>query len=88
MYRAVASVLGANSSTEDMPSPREFVPHVSVAYVSADGEAQPITQALQTAVTAPVSATFRKAALLEFHRDQLMYEWTSATPIAIGSAPT
>jgi hypothetical protein len=54
------------------------------AYVSADGETQPIAEALQTAVTAPVTATFRKASLLEFHRDHRMYEWTSATPITIG----
>jgi hypothetical protein len=68
---------------------QEFVPHVSIAYVSADGEAQPIAQALQTAVTAPVSATFRKAALLEYHRDHRMYEWTSDTPIPIGlTTPT
>jgi len=44
MHRAVASVLGANSTTEDMPAPRQFVPHVSIAYVSADGETQPIAQ--------------------------------------------
>jgi 2'-5' RNA ligase len=86
MYRAVVSVLGASNSTENMPSPRQFVPHVSIAYISADGETQPIAEALQTVVTAPVTATFRKASLLEFHRDHGMYEWTSATPIAIGSA--
>lgn len=86
MYRAVVSVLGANSTTEDMPAPRQFVPHVSIAYVSADGETQPIAQALQSVRAAPVTATFRKASLLEFHRDHLMYEWTSAAPIPIGSA--
>jgi 2'-5' RNA ligase len=88
MYRAVASVLGANNSTENMPGPRQFVPHVSIAYVSADGETQPIAEALKTAVTAPVTATFRKASLLEFHRDHGMYEWTSAMPIAIGARGT
>ena len=82
MYRAVVSVLGANSSAEDMPSPSHFVPHVSIAYVSADGETQPIAEALQTVATTPVTATFRKASLLEFHRDHRMYEWTSTTPIA------
>jgi 2'-5' RNA ligase len=72
MYRAVASVLGANNSTESMPSARQFVPHVSIAYVSADGEMQLIAEALKTAVKAPVTATFRKASLLEFHRDHGM----------------
>jgi 2'-5' RNA ligase len=85
MHRAVLSVLGANGSTEDMPSPSQFLPHVSIAYVSADGETRPIAEALQTTTPAPVTATFREAALLEFHRDHRMYEWTSATLIAIGS---
>lgn len=84
MYRAVVSVLGASSSAEDMPSPAQFVPHVSIAYVSADGETQPIAKALQTTATTLVTATFRKASLLEFHRDHRMYEWTSARPIGIG----
>jgi hypothetical protein len=69
-----------------MPSPSEFVPHVSIAYVNADGQAQPIAEALQAMTAMTVTATLRKAALLEFHRDHRMYEWTSATPIAIGSA--
>lgn len=85
MHWAVASVLGPHSSAESMPSPGQFMPHVSIAYVSADGEARPIAEALQTTTTAPVTATFSKASLLEFHRDHRMYEWTSATPIAIGS---
>jgi 2'-5' RNA ligase len=74
MYRAAASVPGASSSAEDTPSPAQFVSHVSIAYVSADGETQPIAKALQTAATTLVTATFRKASLLEFHRDHRMYE--------------
>lgn len=35
-------------------------------------------------MTASVSATFRKAALLEFYRDNRMYEWASEAPIPIG----
>jgi len=30
------------------------------------------------------TVTFEKADLLEFHRDNCMYEWTSAIPTAIG----
>lgn len=86
MHWAVASVLGPHSSAENMPSPSQFVPHASIAYVNADGETQPIAEALQTAIPTPVTATFRKASLLEFHRDHRMYEWTSTTPIAIGPA--
>jgi hypothetical protein len=42
-------------------------------------------EALRAVRTTAVTATFGKASLLEFHRDHRMYEWTSATPIAIGS---
>ena len=84
MSRAVIDAIGANDSASDMPAPREFDPHVSIAYVNADGQVQPIADALQAVTTTTVTATFRKASLLEFHRDHRMYEWTSATPIAIG----
>ena len=84
MYRAVVDAIGFNSSAGNMPGPREFFPHVSIAYVSADGETQPIAKALQTAATTLVTATFRKASLLEFHRDHRMYEWTGARLIGIG----
>ena len=69
-----------------MRAPREFVPHVTIAYVNADGQAQPIVEALQAVTTTTVTATFRKASLLEFHRDHRMYEWASGTPIEIGPA--
>jgi hypothetical protein len=41
MHRAVASVLGPDRFTERTPDREQFTPHVSIAYVSADGEAQP-----------------------------------------------
>jgi len=86
MYRAVIDAIGANDSASDMPAARQFNPHVSIAYVSADGQAQPIAEALQVVTTTTVTTTFRKASLLEFHRDHRMYEWTSGTPIEIGPA--
>jgi len=86
MHRAAASVLGPDRFTENMPDREHFNPHVSIAYVSADGEVQPIAQALCTAAPPTATATFHRASLLEFHRDNRMYEWTSSTPIAIGSA--
>jgi 2'-5' RNA ligase len=85
MHRAAAHVLGLDR-VEPLPTPEEFNPHVSIAYVSADGEADPVAQALKTAAAEPVTATFAKASLLVFHRDTRMYEWTSANPIAIGSS--
>lgn len=85
MHQAIASVLGPDRFHETIPTVEQFVPHVSIAYVSADGEVQPITQALETVAIAGVQVTFAEASLLEFHRDQRMYEWTNAEPIAIGS---
>ncbi len=84
MYQAAIDAIGFNGSAGDMPAPSQFNPHVSIAYVNTDGQAQPIADALQAVTTATVTATFRKASLLEFHRDRHMYEWTSTTPIAIG----
>ena len=84
MYRAFVSAIGANSSAEAMPAPGHFNPRVSIAYVNVDGQVQPIAEALQAVAATTVTATFRKASQLEFHRDHRMYEWTRATPIAVG----
>jgi hypothetical protein len=59
------------------------MPHVSTAYVNSDAPATPIAAALEDVEAEPVTVTFAKADLLEFHRDQRMYEWTSATPIPL-----
>jgi hypothetical protein len=40
--------------------------------------------ALGSLTTRTVPVTFAKADLLEYHRDDRMYEWTSAHPIPIG----
>jgi 2'-5' RNA ligase len=84
MHHAVASVLGPDRFSEPVPEREKFMPHVSIAYVSADSDSKPIAKALQTLTTRSVSITFAKASLLEFHRDRRMYEWSSAKPIAIG----
>jgi 2'-5' RNA ligase len=44
MCRAVIDAIGLNDSAGDMPAPREFVPHVSIAYVNANGKAEPMGQ--------------------------------------------
>jgi 2'-5' RNA ligase len=84
VYQAIAAVLGPRALPVAPPAPEQFVPHVSVAYVNADGPAQPVFDALSHAHPAPVAATFRVAPILTFHRDHQMYEWTSALPILIG----
>jgi 2'-5' RNA ligase len=84
LYDAIASVLGPDKFTEPRPGPQQFTPHVSAAYVSGDGPAEPIAQAIRHLDPEPVTATFGTVSLLEFHRDRRMYEWTHATPIPIG----
>jgi len=82
VYQAIADVLGPRALAP--PGPEQYVPHVSVAYVNADGPAQPVFDALTRVHHPPVTVTFRVAPILTFHRDHQMYEWTSARPIPIG----
>jgi 2'-5' RNA ligase len=84
IHRAVAAVLGDDRAAP-LPEPEDFMPHVSTSYVNADSSAAPITAALEDVEAEPVTVTFAKADLLEFHRDQRMYEWTSATPVPFGT---
>ena len=84
MHDAVLSVLGPERFTETPTDLAKFMPHVSIAYITYDGHPEPIAAALGSLTTRTVAVTFAKADLLEFHRDNRMYEWTSATPVAIG----
>ena len=61
---------------------------MSAAYVNSDGPAQPIIDALSSVQDTTVTATFRTASILTFHRDHQMYEWTNAKPIPIGALRT
>jgi 2'-5' RNA ligase len=85
VYQAIETALGPRALPVAPPAPGQFVPHVSIAYVNADGPAQPVFDALsRVRQPPPVTVTFRVAPILAFHRDQQMYEWTSARPIPIG----
>jgi 2'-5' RNA ligase len=84
VYQAIAAVLGPRALPVAPPAREQFVPHVSVAYVNRDGPAGPVFDALGRTRQPPVTVTFRVAPILTFHRDQQMYEWTSALPIPIG----
>jgi hypothetical protein len=85
MHDAVSSVLGAKRFSEPAPDRAEFLPHVSIGYINHDGDAEPVVKALSILTARSVTVTFTKADVLEFHRDHHMYEWTSATPILIGT---
>jgi 2'-5' RNA ligase len=87
MHDAVLSLLGPERFTEPAPDRGAFLPHISIAYVNRDGEPEPIAEALRVAARS-VETTFTKADLLEFHRDNRMYEWTHTNPIKIGTRQT
>jgi len=84
MHEAALSALGPERFTEPTPDRTRFLPHASIGYINRDGDTDPIAAALSKLTTRAVDTTFTKADLLEFHRDNRMYEWNSATPIPIG----
>jgi len=86
VYDAIASILDPGKFSEHRPEPRQFTLHVSAAYVTSDGPAEPVAEAIAGLDPKPVTATFHAISLLEFHRDRRMYEWTHATPLPIGQA--
>jgi hypothetical protein len=83
-HEAVLSALGPERFTEPAPDRAQFLPHVTIGYLNRDGDTEPIAAALSKLTTRAADTTFTKADLLEFHRDNQMYEWNSATPIPIG----
>jgi hypothetical protein len=55
----------------------DFRPHVSVAYPNASADAGPVRAALDSIHPEPVDVTITHASLIEVHRDNRMYEWTT-----------
>jgi 2'-5' RNA ligase len=79
--RAIAAVLGEDQVAED---PQRFRPHVSVAYITADGPANTYIDAVKAAQPDAVRVRIEHVDLIEMHRDNRMYEWTTvaALPLA------
>lgn len=68
----IADVWGADNVPEtDMV----FRPHASVAYINADGPAQPIRDAIDATHATVAQAVITSVAIIEMHRDNAMYEW-------------
>jgi len=85
-HEAIKEVLGPKRSP-DMnltQALQKYQPHVSIAYVNRDGSALPYIEALHGISHGPVTLSIRAVSILTFHRDNRMYEWTSAIPITIG----
>lgn len=60
-----------------------YRPHVSVAYANSNGTAQPIHDALGATTLGSADVTLNELPLLEFDRDNGMYQWTARTPLAL-----
>lgn len=86
--QAVESVLGPGGCHELPEQAAGYRPHVSVAYVNADGPARPIHDALSAARPATATVRVTEVPLLTFNRDHRMYQWTGRAPIPLGGRPT
>jgi 2'-5' RNA ligase len=82
IHHAAVDVVGSGR-VKPLPESPDYEPHVSIAYVNSDAEAGPIAAAIEQVEAEPVTVTFTKADFLEFHRDNRMYEWTSAAPMPL-----
>ncbi|WP_174535405.1 hypothetical protein [Micromonospora chalcea] len=62
----------------------KFRPHVSVAYLTADGFSAPYVETVSSAKGEKARATIAHVDLIEMHRDRQMYEWQTveALPLA------
>jgi hypothetical protein len=69
---AIASVWGSDSVPE---AADRFDPHVSFAYVNADGPAQPALAALSTVSPPPAEVAVKAASLIVLERDDHLYRW-------------
>jgi 2'-5' RNA ligase len=63
---------------------RPFRPHVSLAYVNTPGDVAPVRTALDSVHTQPVDVAVTHVSLIELHRDNRMYEWTTVATVPLG----
>ncbi|MGY0230214.1 2'-5' RNA ligase family protein [Longispora urticae] len=62
----------------------EFEPHVSVAYVNADGPAQPYKDRLAALSVPPVELTITHASMLALTKDDHKWSWTNEVRLPLG----
>jgi 2'-5' RNA ligase len=82
-----AGIEGTYGPAEGGPT-ADFRPHVSLAYVNAIAAAAPVRVALDTVQADPVEVTISHVSLIELHRDNRMYEWTTVADVPLGNPPT
>lgn len=83
---AIGDVLGQAWLESANGEQQAYRPHVSVAYFNASQPTAPIVQALTALDPPPATVHVKEVAVLEFHRDHRMYEWTTDEPIDLSTA--
>jgi 2'-5' RNA ligase len=80
---AIASVM------QEVPEdPQRFRPHVTLAYLTADGSSDPYVTAVRAVNAEPAPVTVGHLDLIEMHRDHRMYEWNVLASIKLGAPRT
>ena|SRR2546430_10130482 len=79
--RAIGSVLGEDQVPENA---ERYRPHVSLAYIAADGPALPYVEAVKAVEDAPAHVRVARVDLIEMHRDRRMYEWEVIASLPLG----
>lgn len=83
---AIAAVWGDDKVPE---TGNRFEPHLSLAYVNADGPAANVRRALASVRAEPALVTVNEASLIILRRDEHLYRWQTFTRAPfIGQAPS
>lgn len=77
----MADVWGADQVPE---AESGFVSHVSLAYSSCDGPAEPIVAAARSVQVKPARATISEAQMIILNRDNRQYQWTTYAVAPLG----
>ncbi len=84
LRRALRAAIADVWGPARVPEGEAFIPHVTVAYSSADGSAERIVLAVEESAPESATVTVRAATLIVLDRDARMYRWTSYAPVALG----
>lgn len=80
-----AGIESTYGPAEGDPAAR-FWPHVSLAYVNAPADPAVVRAALDAVEADPVEVTITHVSLIEMHRDNRMYEWTTVAAVPLGAS--
>jgi 2'-5' RNA ligase len=85
LRKAIRASIGDVWGSDRVPEPAEpYTPHMSLAYINAEGPAQPLADALAKAPKAAASANIKSCQLIVLNRDRRIYEWETYATVPIG----